>query len=327
MTRKECYKKAAEILDRRRQAALEAARQRREEAAARIPQLRELEARMANASIQLTRLVLSGQETLKQAMPEIMEENLAAQRQIRSLLAEHHLPEDYLEERFTCPECRDTGLVQGKRCRCVEALVRKLAADDLNRSAFLSLCRLEDFDLSYYQGGERDRMERVYRFCCDYAAGFSLRSPNILMMGNTGLGKTHLSLGIAHTVAGRGFSVLYGTAPDLFERVQEERFGRGAPGEDSMEALLSADLLVLDDLGAEYENHFHAATLYRIVNARLNAGRPTIISTNLTPRELESRYGARISSRLMTLYQCLKFCGLDVRQQKLYRNGREKRDG
>ena len=320
MTKKELYEKAQGILNRRRQEALVSAQKRRAAALARIPQILDLEDQMAETSIQLTKLVLSGKEALDAVMPQIVQENLAAQQKIRDLLAEHHFPEDYLDTKFTCPHCRDTGFAMGERCSCLEQLVRQLAAEELNRSAFLSLCNLEEFDLSYYQGEDRDRMGQIYRFCCAYAESFSLNSPNILMMGNTGLGKTHLSLGIAHAVINRGFTVLYGMAPDFFEKIQDEHFGRGEAGADTMGTLLSAELLVLDDLGAEYEGGFHQSTFYQILNARLNAGRPTIISTNLTPKQLESRYGARVSSRLMTLYQCLKFCGQDVRQQKLWQN-------
>ena len=81
-----------------------------------------------------------------------------------------------------------------------------------------------------------------------------------------------------------------------------------------------ADLVIIDDLGAEIENQFNTASLYNIVNTKLNAKQPVIINTNLVPKELERRYSSRVASRLMTMYQCLKFVGKDIRLIKL-KNG------
>ena len=162
-------------------------------------------------------------------------------------------------------------------------------------------------------------MSKIFDFCKLYAAGFSLRSPSILMFGRTGLGKTHLSLAIAHEAIQKGYTALYGTAQDFFSKIQDERFGKGEEGANTTETILETDLFVLDDLGAEYESAFYTSIFYHLINARLNAGKPTIINTNLLPKQIENRYGERVSSRLMTLYKCLKFCGTDIRQQKLWK--------
>ena len=81
-----------------------------------------------------------------------------------------------------------------------------------------------------------------------------------------------------------------------------------------MQALLDTDLLVLDDLGAEYHSAFNVSSVYNIINSRLNLRRPTVISSNLTTKELETRYSDRIVSRLLTQYTYLRFAGSDIRQ-------------
>ena len=103
----------------------------------------------------------------------------------------------------------------------------------------------------------------------------------------------------------------------FFEKIQNEHFGKGEPGVHTMASIMETDLFIMDDIGAEYESNFNTATFYNIINTRLNIGKPTILNTNLSLQQLASRYGDRVGSRLMTLYKCLKFTGIDIRQQIL----------
>ena len=77
-----------------------------------------------------------------------------------------------------------------------------------------------------------------------------------------------------------------------------------------------ADLLILDDLGAEFATQFTVSAIYNIINSRILGGKPTIINTNLTLSELRGRYTERIVSRLMGTYSVLNFYGNDIRQLK-----------
>lgn len=319
MTKREIYEAAYHVLDQRRQEALMDAKHRRDLALEKIPQILDLEDQMAQSTIKLTKLVLSHSADISEIMPKIVNENLAVQEKIADLLQAHQLPRDFLKTKFHCENCRDTGSAQGERCQCFNTLVRQIAAEDFNRSTHMTLCHFDDFKLGYYQGEDLETMSKIFDFCKLYAAGFSLRSPSILMFGRTGLGKTHLSLAIAHEAIQKGYTALYGTAQDFFSKIQDERFGKGEEGANTTETILETDLFVLDDLGAEYESAFYTSIFYHLINARLNAGKPTIINTNLLPKQIENRYGERVSSRLMTLYKCLKFCGTDIRQQKLWK--------
>ena len=80
--------------------------------------------------------------------------------------------------------------------------------------------------------------------------------------------------------------------------------------------VLECDLLVIDDLGAEFVTQFTNAALYNIINTRINLGLPTIISSNLTLQEIENEYSTRISSRIIGEYSILCFEGKDIRQLK-----------
>lgn len=139
----------------------------------------------------------------------------------------------------------------------------------------------------------------------------------MLFYGRTGLGKTHLSLAIAHDVLGKGYEVIYDSIINLLEQVEREHFGRAqVDGIDTMAILQSVDLLILDDLGAEFQSPFYVSAIYNIINTRLNRGLPTIISTNLEFIDIKKRYEERIVSRLFAVYETMHFIGSDIRLMK-----------
>ena len=159
-------------------------------------------------------------------------------------------------------------------------------------------------------------MGKILDICRKYAANFSEESGNLLFNGGTGLGKTFLSACIAQAVAGKGFSVAYESAQNLFAKLERDRFH---PDEESAAAvahLARCDLLIVDDLGTELPGNFTTAALYHIVNERLLAGKPMIISTNLNIDEINARYSPQIASRLQGSFQLLPFVGEDIRVLK-----------
>ena len=192
-----------------------------------------------------------------------------------------------------------------------------------NQSVQFEQCSFENFDLNYYRGFQTENggscyqaMEKVYFFCQEYARQFTNHSSSILMFGKTGRGKTHLSLAIANRVLQNGYNVLYDSAINFLRQVEKEHFGRGGSNDDTLDTLLSCDLLILDDLGTEFHKQFYQSTVYNIINTRMNRDLPTIISTNLNHNEISALYDERITSRIYTTYTCLHFVGQDVRVLK-----------
>ena len=315
--------KANAVLAQRRQAARVAAKRHWEEISVAVPEVAALRETLNTTSIRLSRLILSRPADFAEALDELREENLSAQERVRALLLENGYPQDYLETKYTCPLCNDNGYVGKKRCDCLNRLIQQLRAQQLQEEHLLPASSFQSFKLDYYPDtpGEdgivpREQMERVFHFCARYAQGFSEKSPSLLMLGGTGLGKTHLSQAIAGVVLEKGHSVLYGSAQDFFRAAEKEHFGREKADRDTLESLTECDLLILDDLGAEFESPYYTSCLYYIVNSRLNAGKQTVISSNLTAKQLEARYSDRIISRLFSMYQILRFTGRDIRQLK-----------
>ncbi|MBQ2899100.1 MAG: ATP-binding protein, partial [Oscillospiraceae bacterium] len=197
---------------------------------------------------------------------------------------------------------------------CREQALKELAA-----SSGSAACSFDNFSLEYYvDNGASDgtnprrKMQNYYNFCINYAKGFSNDSPSIVMMGKTGLGKTHLSLSIAKTVTEGGFGVVYAPAQKLVSDLEREHFSFS--GSDSAaRKYAGCELLIIDDLGAEFPSQFTTAAIGNLINERLYENRPTIISTNLSGKELAERYSERTASRILGEYRKLYFVGEDIR--------------
>ncbi len=221
-----------------------------------------------------------------------------------------------------CKLCNDTGYVGNNVCQCAKSLAKKLLFNELSQSISLDSACFEDFDLNYYSDVAtshgivpRKNMTAVFKMAREYALNFSTDSKSLLFMGGVGLGKTHLSVSIIREVINKGFGVIYGSAQNLFSAAEKEHFSY-ENDDRRLEAMLSADLLVIDDLGTEFSTSYTQSVFYNIVNTRINRRLPTIINTNLTLPEIEEKYTARISSRLIGNYSLIKFFGNDIRQQK-----------
>lgn len=219
------------------------------------------------------------------------------------------------EKQVFCKACEDTGYISGKLCECIKTVARELAVKELNDSMPLDDTGFDKFDISYYPEEAFEKMQKILSYCVSYAKDFSLSSDNLLFMGKSGLGKTHLSLSIVKEVAKKGFNVVYGPAQSLFAAVEKERFSYSGETE-KLDEIMNADLLVIDDLGTEFMTNFVQSLFYDIVNSRLLKKRPTIINTNLSFKELESQYTPRITSRLMGEYTVKGFVGNDIRVLK-----------
>ncbi|MGI6261465.1 MAG: ATP-binding protein [Acutalibacteraceae bacterium] len=322
---REIYDSAMAVMSDRRSTANRTARQHREEVRQKCPRALEIEREISGAGLRAARLIMTGKDA-QQQIAALAEENLRQQREFAEVLREAGFAEDYMEPHFACQACRDEGYIDGRMCECLKLLLRETAQQKLNRLTPLSLSSFERFDLSYYPSepdektglSPRRKMEDIFRFCTGYAQRFSLHSPSILMTGATGLGKTHLSLAIAREVIEKGYGVIYGSAQNFMLQIERERFGRSDSSESERQ-LQECDLLILDDLGVEFLTQFVSAAVYNLINTRLMAERPTIISTNLSISELENRYSERVVSRIIANYRILPFIGRDVRQLKRMR--------
>ncbi len=224
--------------------------------------------------------------------------------------------------KYECYICKDTGYVQGKICDCIKSEAEKIIIAELSKEMPLGECSFENFDLKYYsdktdKNGEnpRRRMTSILKTCTEYVINFGKDAGNLLFFGNAGLGKTHLTLAIVSGIIKKGYLPIYGSAENLFSAIEKEKFS--GEGRGTYDSLLNCDLLVIDDLGAEMTTSFTKSVLYNLINTRMLSRKPTIINTNLSMKEIDQRYTARVASRLIGNYEPFKFLGEDIRQQKI----------
>ncbi len=302
-------------LEQRRQSAESAAAAALEDFYARCPRALEVKRQMASNAAQAGRDVVSGGD-VRAALEKRKERGLTLSREYEELLASCGLTPQDVAPRYACPDCKDTGFVDGRMCRCLKQLRKNLAYRQLSGKLPLAESTFESFSLDYYREDPEAlrQMTEILRACQTYAQRFRGDSPSLLFKGGTGLGKTHLSLAIANEALEKGFGVVYGSAQSFAMALEKERFRQ--EGEGAGDQMKSCDLLILDDLGTEFPSAYVNAALYDVVNSRMLAGCPTIISTNLTLKELEGRYSPRFASRIAGSYGKLEFRGRDVRIQK-----------
>ena len=315
---KETYKKAEQELAQRRSRALAERENHHRIAVETVPEILEAEEKMSRAGLATIKAVGMGAADAKEYIQKLSEINLEAQAQRRLLLKSNGFPEDWLDVHYTCKKCEDKGFVSGIMCGCFKELLKSIEYEKLCSKLPVGNCRFDNFKLDYYPDGAgtspKKRMESVLNYCKAYAADFSRRSPSLLLYGKTGLGKIHLSLAIAGNAVEEGYGVIYSSAQNLFNKLEKDKFGKADANTE--EAILDCDLLIIDDLGAEFTTQFTVSALYNIVNSRELEGKPTIISTNLMPEQLTKAYGERIASRILSNYVMLYFDGSDIRQIK-----------
>ncbi len=270
----------------------------------------------------------------KQVVTENMETKInEIKASMDKFLLEHGFSKDYLEPNYECKKCQDTGFVEvnGKVSKC-SCLIQKLVDITYKQSNMLKLNEenFNTFDTCYFSnipnkekyGSDKSPLENILnikKIALDFCNNIDMpEQKSLLLIGNTGTGKTFISNAIAAQVISQGFSVLYQTAPILMDMMLDSKI-RGSK-EDALrekyDQIFDVDLLIIDDLGTETLNSMKFTELFNIINTRLLKNKKTVISTNLVLPELAEQYDARVMSRLIGNYTICKFYGEDIRLKK-----------
>ena len=295
--------------------------QRREEVYQKVAQIRQIEDEISSQAVRCARKLLDGDTNAKEELKQHIED-LREQKEV--LLSAFGFPADYMEMHYVCPECQDTGYVDGKKCRCFKKEEIRLLYSQSNIEEVLLRENFDSFSYEYYddrvvipeiQMTVADYMRQVHTWCKEYVENFEKKGGNLIFTGSTGVGKTFLTNCIAKALIDQYQSVIYLSSNDLFDVFSKNKFHYDTEEEmkDMYQYILDCDLLIIDDLGTELNNTFVSSQLFYCINERLLRKKSTIISTNLSMTMLRDTYSDRISSRIISQYSIIPLYGDDIR--------------
>lgn len=307
------YYELREAFAQKHLAAAERAEARRTALADKIDGLREIDGALSATAARIFGAAFAGKEGLADRIAKIKRETEELRAARAALLEAHGYPADYTDVHYDCEKCRDLGFVETRMCECFKRALVLRGYETSGLGALIGKQTFDNYSLDYFRGEDRERMRQNFTRIQSYAESFSRNSDSLLLMGGTGLGKTHLSSALAKVVIDRGFDVLYTSVLNMIAEFEKAKF-RGE--QDDTDRYFAAELLIMDDLGTELGGSFTESCLYNVIDTRICKGLPTVISTNLTAAQLSERYTGRLFSRLLGVYKPLLFCGKDVRFEK-----------
>ncbi len=295
--------------------------ERRAEIHVLIPEVFEIDRVLSRTGMDIMGVITSGVKDTDAQIAKLEARNNELIKKRGEHLKSRGFPEDYTDIHYDCDKCGDTGYVDTVMCDCMKRALVKAGYESSGLGHLIGKQTFDNFEFEYYseENGDRARARAYVDALRDFSNSFSGKTNmNFLLVGSTGLGKTHLSTAVAQGVIERGFDVLYVSAVSMMGDFEENRFGSSTSGgrSNDVKRYYDCDLLILDDLGTEVVNKFTQSYFYEVINTRINSGKSTIINTNLTPNEINAIYTERISSRILGEYKPMLFRGVDIRKQK-----------
>lgn len=312
------HSKIMKMYEAARQQEESALKARKEEIYERIPVMEGIDKQINKLCVHLSISSFKEIDNREEYLKNLQEQITDLRIKKSELLVANGYDIDYLNIKYNCPKCKDTGFIGTNRCICYKRKLVKLYYENSELSQILSTNNFNNFKYDFYPTSRnkdtmkspRKNIEEIVKISMYFIESFTTSKDNLLFYGNSGTGKTFLTHCIAKELLDRGNLVVYRTAEELIKNLREIRLENNTSIE---ELLVNCDLLAIDDLGTEQINNFSKTELFNLLNRRLLKGKNMIVSTNYTLEELSKTYSERITSRLFGNFTLCKFYGDDIR--------------
>ncbi len=273
---------------------------------------REISDAISTLSVQNAKRLLDGDENALLDLKNTIED---LKLQKAALLKSSGLPSNYLSMEYDCPDCKDTGYINGKKCHCFKQAMVNILYDQSNIRALLETQDFENVTDKYYTGKDLVHFQDTFEKTNNFVKNFDNDYQNLIFYGTVGTGKSFLSGCLAKSLIESGHSVIYFSATALMDTLSKYAFDYKNKEElnDFYQDIYECDLLIIDDLGTELTNAFSVSRLFTCLNERFLRKRSIVISTNLSLEELRDRYTDRIFSRLTGNFIFCRLTGPDIR--------------
>lgn len=309
------------IYERKRDLAKQELEYRRSQIYKQIPEIEAIDKELAQTGIHLSKAILRDPDNTDNLLIELKDRNYKLTQKKAFLLTENNIPLSFLELQYSCSKCKDTGYFPtGGRCDCLKQEIIKRAYSMSNMDNILGEENFKNFNIDLFSSKPfedysltpKENMMDILSITESYVSNFKRKNDeNLIFLGSTGLGKTYLCNCIAKSLLDKGYIVVYQTAFKLLEIIENYKFKKGDP--ELYKLIFDCDLLIIDDLGTEFTNTFTNIEVFNILNTRLLNKKSIVISTNLSPNEIASVYGDRITSRIVSNFNLVRFYGSDLR--------------
>lgn len=297
-------------------------RQKILEAYEKEPRLKSIDDSIASYSVKQAQKLLEGDTSALAELKGIIS-NYKKER--TELFGEMGYPSDYFDPVYTCPDCKDTGYINGEKCHCFKQAIIDTVYSQSNIKNILARENFSSFSYDYYSDQDINpttglsslaTVQNAVLECNNFIDDFENKPKNLLFYGDTGVGKTFMSNCVAKDLLDKGYSVIYFTAFQFFDILSKGVFGKDSDALATHKNIFDCDLLIIDDLGTETPNSFTTSQLFLCVNERILRQKSTIISTNLNLDQIMDVYSERTFSRISNSYSIIKLFGDDIRLKK-----------
>jgi DNA replication protein DnaC len=183
--------------------------------------------------------------------------------------------------------------------------------------------RMKGYALDNYDHQLSKSAEKAFAKAMDYIMNWKENREEgrgLYFCGDVGTGKTHLAVAVMNELMTRKrVPSLFVTVPELLDNMRGAYNDPGRDIDDWMDSVKNADLLLLDDLGAERANEWVRERIFVIVNHRYREELPTIFTSNTGPKDLAAQLGERTASRIIAMCDWISLEGEDYREAEVRR--------